>query len=127
MNFTTQQLTENAQKGSGTITIMLAFTPFSSANSLKADEYAEKAIAYYDIEQAIHMALQGWHPAWMDGDTDVLASFAGALARTDVREMPRNDDIVVRQITYSLGIDDCTTRKVRGAASRPNPVWTFQK
>lgn len=120
LDFPMQQLTENAQRGTGSITIKICFTPYSAVSSLKEQEFVEKGIDYFNLEQIVHMALQGWHPVWLENGVDLLGNVAGSLIRTDVRGLPRNDDIVVRQITYSLGIDDFSTKKVKGTAPRPN-------
>ena len=118
-NFTNEA--ENVQIGMGSITINLVFRPFSPSTVFTPQEFKEKAIAYYDLEQLIHLKLQGWSPSYLDDNNiDLLEDITGKMIRTNARSLPRNDDIIVRQLTYSLTIEDTSAKPTRNATPKPN-------
>lgn len=118
-NFDFMQMSANTQTGKGSVTLKICFTPYSSSESKTPVEYLKKAINYYELEQLLHLALQGWHPALMEDNVDLLGNVAGSLNRIASRAMPRNDDIIVRQVTYSISIDDFSTKPIKGKVPRP--------
>ncbi|HXS38321.1 MAG TPA: hypothetical protein VN721_16585 [Flavipsychrobacter sp.] len=98
-NWRFSNMSENAQLAEGDVILRLGFQPFSGSGQETPEAYREKSINYYDIEWAIHQALQGWSP----GDD------YGVLVRKCVETEKRKDPFRVRVITYSLKFDDYST------------------
>ena len=55
-------LAELAQQGDLTVLVRLGFTPFSSSHAAAPLSVRKKALEYYQIEQKVYIALQGWSP-----------------------------------------------------------------
>jgi len=89
------------QSAQGTVVVMLGFAPNSNSTQATPAAYVQQALNYYDIEWALHVALQGWTPG---GDI-------GRLDRTNARTLRRNDNYRVREIRYSLAFDDYSTKQ----------------
>ena len=90
------ELGELSQHGFGTVVIRLGFPPYSSTANITPEAYRKKALHYYNIEQALYQALQGWSPgdAW------------GHLIRTAVDTEKREDALRVRVVQYKLNFED---------------------
>ena len=100
---------QNAQTGEANITLRLAFPPLSSSSSITPADYREKAIYYYDLEQVLHLALQGWSPYLQDGYESLKDTF-GAFARKSAHtEKHHGNKLRVRHLEYTVGITDYTT------------------
>jgi len=57
-------MAELAQMADLNITIRIGFAPFSAANTLAPMDVREKALEYYNIEQLVYEAVQGWQPSF---------------------------------------------------------------
>jgi hypothetical protein len=53
---------ELAQIGEVTINIRIGFAPFSQSHQAAPQDVKERALAYYNLEQRIFEAVQGWAP-----------------------------------------------------------------
>lgn len=99
-DFAFSNLGENVQVANGTVVVRLGFTPFSGSSQLTPAPYIHQAIGYYDIEWALHIALQGWSPG----------SDYGSLSRISVTTQKRTDNIRVREMHYSIAFEDYSTK-----------------
>lgn len=106
--------------GSGSLTIKVCFTPYSDVSNLKEIQFREKGLNFFNLAQIVYLALHGWHPAYMQGETDLLGNVAGRLMCTRERQLPRNDDIIVYEFTFTLSKDDYSAKPVKGTAPRPS-------
>lgn len=80
------------------VNIRLAFAPFTSANSVAPDVSKEKALEYYDLENALYKALAGFTA------NDCVQPLIRVSAATERRE----DPFRVREIIYTTGTEDET-------------------
>jgi hypothetical protein len=104
-------LSDLAQQGVITVIIRIGFPPFSATSSITPAAYRNKALYYYDLENALHLSLHGWTPGVVEIDdagpiTADLSDVFGHFIRTRVKTERRNDRIRVRQLTYTLSMDD---------------------
>lgn len=102
-------MAENSQMGVKTVMLKVVFAPYSATNNLTPDAWKEKGLNYYEIEELLHEAIQGWQPAYVTEDVDRLELF-GAFDRTSARTDLRRKDLRVRLITYTIGFEDYGTR-----------------
>lgn len=101
---------KNMQHAEGLVIITLGFDPFSASNSLAPGDVRLKALEYYDIEQAVHVALHGWRNE----------GFSKLLRRKAIKE-GREDKFRVRKIAYATSFEDDTTMPVLASLPRPEP------
>lgn len=106
-DFDFENLGENVQTATGTVVLRLAFAPYSKSSQVTPTAYLQQAIGYYDIEWALHLALQGWAPG---------ADF-GRLIRTRASTQKRNDNYRVRELRYSIAFEDYSTKIQQQLAS----------
>ncbi len=104
-----QQL-QGIQWGNLSFTLRLGFPAFSPANSKVAIAVKEKALKYYELENLVYQAMQGFD--------------AGGLiqpcTRTAVVTEKRNDDnIRVRILTFSSAFEDSTAADQYSKEPRP--------
>jgi hypothetical protein len=95
-NFIFSDAGENIQLANGQLILRIGFPPYSASSNVVPTQYKQSAINYYDIEYAIHAALQGWSP----GDA------FGKLDRVSARTEKRTDNLRVRIVTYSIAFED---------------------
>jgi hypothetical protein len=112
-----ENMGDNAQTGVITVCIRIGFPPFSAASSITPANYRNKALYFYDLEDALHRTLQGWSPGTVTIDDTVepsttadLSNVFGHFIRTSAKTEKRNDRIRVRQLTYTLSMDDYCTK-----------------
>lgn len=99
---------QNIQLAAGMITMRLGLVKYTDSNNLVPDAAMENSLQYYEIEQKLYQALQGWNP---DG-------FGKMLRRVAATER-RQDDIRVRTIRFEISYVDESARPVRTSISRP--------
>ncbi len=88
---------DNAQTGEGIVQVRIAHQPYSASNSLAPDEVRQKALDYYEREQDVYLALQGFsHDNFRD------------LNRVSAKTEKRNDPLRVRVIRFRFGMEDYT-------------------
>lgn len=84
------------QLAEATINIVLLFEPFSQSYNLAPDAVKQKALEYYEIEQKVFKALQGWQ-------TD----FCTPLVRTDAKSQNRNEiGLRIRELNFTTEFED---------------------
>jgi hypothetical protein len=98
--FNFDNMGENIQTAKGTVVLRLGFAPYSSSTQVTPTAYIQQAIGYYDIEWALHQAIQGWAPG---GDY-------GHLIRTSASTQKRTDNYRVRELRYSIAFEDYSTK-----------------
>ncbi|NOS92457.1 MAG: hypothetical protein HOP30_11080 [Cyclobacteriaceae bacterium] len=97
-----------AQKAIVSVTLRLGFAPFSQTYQAAPLDVKEKALEYYDVEQAVYKALQGWQASGPEGyycepfmrissQTEQRVSASGTQDASGLR---------VRIITFNTGYDD---------------------
>jgi hypothetical protein len=98
--FSFENLSENVQTAKGIVKVLLGFAPYSSSSQATPSAYLQQAISYYDLEWALHKALQGWAP----GDD------FGSLIRISAATQKRADNYRVRELCYSIAFEDYSTK-----------------
>jgi len=84
-----------AQIGSPTIMIRLGFAPFSQSYQAAPSLVRDKALYYFEIEQKIFNALQGYKTEYTD-----------AFIRVSADDEMRNDLFKVRVLTFTTNYED---------------------
>jgi len=105
-----------AQVGEVSVNIRIGFAPFSQSYQAAPLDVKEKALAYYDIEQKVFEAVQGWN-------NDFTEPFIRVSATTEQRD---NDAIGlrVRVLTFQTGYQDESNVKRYTKVERPLNVDT---
>ena len=104
-----RSLGRNVQEGTIMITVKVVTVPYSYSAANTPDAYREKGLKYYDNATAIHQALQGWAPSCTANGVDLLGDITGSLDRVIEKTDRSRDDLRIRELTYSLGIEDNAT------------------
>ena len=105
-----KSLGSNVQTGKASIKFRIGFPPFSSASSISPDAARERALYYYELEYLLHRTLQGTLPVKMEGGKNILAPIFGHFDRVSAATEHRKDTIRVRALTYTIGLQDFTTK-----------------
>jgi len=111
--------------GTGNLTIKVCFTPYSDISNLKNIDFREKGLDYFNLTQIVYLALHGWHPSYIVNDVDLLAR-VGRLMCVRERQLPRNDDIIVYELTFDIAKDDYSAKPVKGTAPRPDVTINWE-
>lgn len=82
------------------VTIRLGFTPFSSASSITPDVTKEQALHFFELENKLYEALQGFTAG---GCIQPLIRVSAATER-------REDAYRVREIQFTTGTEDDTAK-----------------
>lgn len=93
-------LGEMVQWAEVNISIRLAFAPFSSANSVAPDISKEAALHFYEIEDKLYQALQGFTA---EGCVQPMVRIAAATER-------REDTYRVRELIFTTATEDVTAK-----------------
>jgi hypothetical protein len=109
--WTFEDVTDNIQIGTGVVVIRSACTPYSNTSAITPQLVKDMGLLYYDIDQALYEALNGW----------TAAPFS-LLARRSTRTERRNDNIRVRVSRYQCIIKDLSAQPVRQKIAVPTPV-----
>lgn len=102
---------ELTQIGEGSILFRLAFQPWSNSNAATPENYRKKALEYYELEHRLHQCLQGYGTAQY-----------GPLIRQSANSEQRNDPLRVRQLRYSVVLEDDSVLKDVVAIPEENEV-----
>jgi hypothetical protein len=108
-DFNFDNMGQNVQTAKGTVVLRLGFAPYSNSSQVTPSTYLQQAIGYYDIEWALHKAIQGWAP----GDD------YGHLIRTSANTQKRTDNYRVRELRYSIAFEDYSTQVQNQLVSVP--------
>ena len=103
-----EELGNNAQTGKMMISFLVVFFPYSSTSSITPSTYIQKGLGYYEAENQLHEALQGLDPGDIEG-FEPLADIFGSLVRVSATTDKRRTDVRIRNLVYSIGIDDYST------------------
>ncbi len=129
---TFENLGDNTQTGIARICIRIAFPPYSNTSNLTPAPYRNDALYFYDLETAVHIALQGYTPGiiTIDGTTTPpitadLSNTWGHLIRLRTATEQRNDTIRVRQLHYTITLLDDTTTNDPTLITGITPSSTF--
>lgn len=91
------QIQGNDQLGSVNIKISLFFTTHSQSYNLAPEGTRAKALDYYDIEQKVVAALQGWH-----------CDYFTPLNRTKAISRNQNElNLRIRELTFTSEFEEC--------------------
>lgn len=85
----------NMQIATANIIIRLALTTYSDVSSLTTDQVRELGLKFFELEHELCNVLHNWQPPH-----DEL----GALVRTATATEKRDDNIRVRQITFTTSL-----------------------
>ena len=105
----------NSENGVATVIIRLGFPPYSSSSSITPPEFRNKALYHYELEDQVHKNLHGWSPSTVDIDNTHQADLSdifGHMIRVSARTEDRTDMIRVRVLTYTIGLEDYSTKPV---------------
>lgn len=100
---TYEQMQLNRQLGNLTFTLRLGFDNFSSSGSTGPLPVREKALEFYELEQKLYKAFQGWNA---DG---LMQDCSRVSAVTERRE---GDNFRVRVLTFTSMTEDDTASPV---------------
>lgn len=110
--FTFKMLGRNVQTGEGILKLRLVFAPYSATNSITPIEYREKGLRFYELEDAIHQALQQWQPVYLiEGRDTINPNYFGTLTRIETRTDNRRADLRVRELSYRITFEDHSTKR----------------
>jgi len=98
-NFQWQNLGSQAKMGEGMVVLKLVFAPYSGSSNITNPVFKEKGLNYYELEQAVKSALDGWCP---DETTDVYSPMCYEAVTTS----KLRTDLRIREMAFSIGIDD---------------------
>lgn len=98
-----EELSSLSQTGTVMISLRLGFAPFSSANQLSPTNVKVKALEYYNLEQQLYEAIQGF-------ETD----FTTPLIRKRAASEKRQDALRIRVLNFTTSYEDYS------AAQQPN-------
>jgi len=85
---------QNRQMATGTIVISIANLKLTNTSAKAPQTQKDKAWAIWDIVEAVHAKLHGV----------VIGGSAGAMMRTAMRKVKRDDGIQEYEVTYTIGM-----------------------
>lgn len=96
---------QKVQWGNFYIQTRLGFSPFSKADSLTPDVSVKAALQYFEVENQLYKALQGWTPTLKNED-DEDVEICQPLSRMNAKKEMREDPFIVRQNVWSTAGED---------------------
>lgn len=87
---------QNRQMATGTIVISIANLKLTNTSARAPQSQKDKAWSIWDIIQSVHENLHG----------EVVGGSAGALMRTNMRKVKRDDGIQEYEVTYTIGMNN---------------------
>lgn len=106
-----EQMQLGQQWASVSFTLRLGFPPYSSSNNLAPDALKEVALKYYEIENRLYKAIQGY-------DADGLMQ--PATRRRVASEKREEDNFRVRVLGFTTSFLDDEARGAATIVSRPD-------
>jgi hypothetical protein len=85
---------EMRQMGSGTITIKIANLKLVNSSARAPQAMKNLSYSIWDLIESVHANLHG----------KVIGGAAGAMMRTSLRKVTRDDGIQMFELTYSVGV-----------------------
>jgi len=114
-NWKFTDLGRGVQQAEGLIQISLFTDPYSSTMNVTPDTYKDAALAIFDLEMALFLALDGWKP---------LANTT-PLSRVSYTSDNRRPGLKVRELMFSHAFQDTAARQTPTIA-KPSPSITDQ-
>lgn len=102
------------QMAEGNVMINLGFAIHSASNNLTPEVWRKLPLDYYEIEWAIHKALQGWSP----GDE------FGLMMRNSTTGGNSPMKVRVRPLSYRLSFEDYSATLGYEAVPKPPPSFS---
>lgn len=116
-NTTYDQESQQVQWGNATITFRLGFPSFSPSNSLAPQAVKEMALQYYELEQRLYVALQGY-----DG-----GGICQPMTRVNIASERREEDnFRVRVLTFTTAFEDISAMPQMQKLPRPPLNFDFE-
>lgn len=111
--FNFKMLGRNVQTAEGIVKLRLVLSPHSATSSLTPIEQREKGLKFYEVEHAVHQALQQWQPVYLDeeGRDTIRSNYFGVLSRAEVRTDNKRADLRVRALSYRIAFEDYSTQQ----------------
>lgn len=104
------QMQQNRQLGNITFTLRLGFDVWSQSASTAPLEVRQKALEYYELEQEIYEAVQGFDAGGLMQD----------CTRVNIAtERREGDNFRVRVMTFTSMTEDSSAMKTRTKAAKP--------
>lgn len=97
------QLAELSQHGDVTIRLRLGFAPFSPGNAAAPLNVREKALEYYQIEQKVYEAVQGFATEYTQ---PLIRINAGTEQRVSASNVADSSGLRVRILDFSTQYED---------------------
>jgi hypothetical protein len=110
--FSFDDMPNGVQTGIGRVVISIGTAPFSNSNMATNTSYREKALAYYEIEYAVHKALHNWTPV----------QGMKKLTRRTMDKQEREDAIRERVVIFECGYTDSGAAPVTQKVATPSPT-----
>ena len=101
----------NMQEATGIVSLRIGLVKYTESNNLVPDNIRPNAMKYYETEQKVYEALQGWED---DGFSRLL--------RRGTNTERREDDIRVRVLKFAVSWEDDTASPKTTKVSVPVPV-----
>jgi hypothetical protein len=114
---TYSELAGVTQFGEVMVSIRIGFAPFSSSYHAAPDNVKEKALEYYNLEQKVYKAVQGWTPV-ADG-IQYSQPFIRQSVMTEQRDGDQNA-LRVRVLTFATAYEDNSAATVTTTEANPN-------
>jgi hypothetical protein len=96
---------QNVQWANITIKTRLGFAPFSRADSITPDVAVKEALQYFEIENQLYLALQGYTPT-LKNDDNIDVEMCQPLSRINAAKEMRDDPFIVRVNMWSTAGED---------------------
>ncbi len=97
--FKFENLSENVQTASGNVVLKIVVLNDGVEVKSTPDEWRQKSLSGFELEQKVHTALQGFQPEGF-----------GMLNRCSTNTIPRKDNLHVREVIYSIAFEDYSCR-----------------
>lgn len=110
--FIFEDLSNGSQRASGRVIITIATAPFSNSNMVTPTPQKEKALEYYEIEYAVHVALHNWQP--LPG--------METLTRRTMDKVEGDITLRERMIVFECGYTDTGAVPATTQIARPEPI-----
>jgi hypothetical protein len=95
---------ENVQWMDGAVLFRIGFSPFSQATSITPDISMKTALGFFEIENKLYRALQGWSPSLpIDGEEVEICQ---PMSRISASTEKRDDPFRVRNMIMVTGGED---------------------
>lgn len=96
-------LSDLAQMADITVQLRIGFAPFSQGHSRAPEKVREEAVKYYEIEQKIFEAVQGWQTEFCQ---PLIRINAGTEQRLSANDVADSIGLRVRVMNFSTQFED---------------------